>query len=82
MLSHSDIFAGSKIGTINIFVISQTLTPDHFHSDRFRSEDVYPVRRHVRGQLCSGTSGAHRHRETGRGPGGRAGEPAQASACF
>lgn len=36
MLSHSDIFAAGKIGAINILVISQTLTPDHFHFDRFR----------------------------------------------
>lgn len=36
MLSHSDIFAESKIGTINTLVISWTLTPDRFHFDRFR----------------------------------------------
>lgn len=36
MLSHSDIFAESKISTINILVISQTLTPDYFLFDRFR----------------------------------------------
>lgn len=59
MLSHSDIFDESKICTIKVLVISQTLTPDHFHFDRFRSEDVYPVRQHVWGQLCSGTSGAN-----------------------
>lgn len=59
MLSHSDIFDESKICIMKVLVISQTLTPDHFHFDRFRSEDVYPVRQHVWGQLCSGTSGAN-----------------------